>query len=153
MTKKYNIIVTIIIIFLFIGSIAIIFLFYNQNKSSDFEYLKNYKDNEYMPVYISEEKMAKMYYNDFMYYLNADLNGAYNLLNPEYKKAKFASYSAFQSYIQPYYNGTLSSYSVVQQGNKKLFYIILSNESKIIFATSGVMNYELYFDDETISIE
>lgn len=153
MNKKYNIITGIIIVLLFIGSIVGILLFYNTVGETEFEYLKDYKDNEYMPVYISEEKMVKMYYNDFLYYLKSDLNGAYNMLNPEYKKKKFPSFLTFQAYVLPYYESSLTSYSLVEKNDKRIFYVKLSDGKEVIFATSGVMKYELYFDDTTISIE
>ena len=60
MNKHYNIITGIIVALLIIGSIAGIFIFYKNTSSGDFEYLKNYEVNEYMPIYISEEKMAKI---------------------------------------------------------------------------------------------
>ena len=153
MNKHYNIITGIIVALLIIGSIAGIFIFYKNTSSGDFEYLKNYEVNEYMPIYISEEKMAKMYYNEFLYYLNNDLNGAYNLLNSEYKKKKFSSFMTFQVYTLPFLTSTLDSYSLVEKNDKKIFYLKLSDGNEVIFSTSGVMKYELYFDDSTISIE
>ena len=151
MNKKYNVITGIIIALLIIGSFAgIIIFFMFDTQPKDFEYLKNYDINEYMPVYISEEKMATMYYNEFQYYLNHDLKGAYELLNPDYKKKRFPSLMTFQAYILPFYNAALDSYSIVAKNDKKIFYLKMSDGNEVIFATSGVMKYEIYFDDTTI---
>ena len=50
-------------------------------------YMKNYEVNEYIPVYVSNEDMAKIYLNDYIHTMYSDINKAYNLLDEE-EKAK-----------------------------------------------------------------
>lgn len=152
--KKYNIVTAVIIIVMLAGAVAMILISNKPITSEpDFDYLKNYKDNEYMPVYISEEKMASIYFNDYKYYLNNDLTSAFNLVNETYQKIKFSNFSQFRNFIEPYANGEVKSYRVDHINGKEVFYLKLTDDSSIIFATSGVMKYEVYFDESTITIE
>lgn len=154
MKNKYNLIIGIIITFLVVGSVVTIYLFYNShNPTPEFDYLKSYEDNEYMPVYISEERMAKLYYNDYKYYLNNDLDEAYDLINEDYRNERFGSFNDFKVFVETLRTSSLDSYSVVDKKEKRLFYIRLEDGNEIIFATSGVMKYEIYFDDVTVPIE
>lgn len=154
MKKNYTIVTSIIIVLLFVGTIIGIFVFYKVPRGQEeFDYLKDYQDNEYMPVYISEEKMAKLYYSDFLTIVKTDLQSAYDLMNYEYKKKRFPSFGSFQSFIGVYNNLTPESYSIVRKDDKEIFYIRLTDGNEIIFVTTGVMIYEVYFDDDTIPIE
>ena len=59
-------------------------MFYKLPKvTPEFDYLKNYEDNEYMPAYISEEKIVNLYYKDYLTYVKTDIQKAYDLLNEE----------------------------------------------------------------------
>lgn len=152
--KKYNVTIAVIIILMLAGSITMIFVFNRPSEGTpEFDYLKDYKDNEYMPIYISEEKMASIYLNDYKYYLINDSKTAYDLLNENYRKIKFSGLVEFQSYIESYKNAEIASYSVEHREDKTIFYLKLSDGSSIIFSTSGVMKYEIYFDEMTTSIE
>lgn len=152
--KKYNIVITVIIV-LMVAGVLFGILWFNSSRrpSKEFDYLKDYKDNEYMPAYISEEKMAKLYFNDFMYFVNFDKKGVYDLVNEEYRKKKFSSYEAFENFITAYENSTLESYRVSNETAKRVFYINLNDGRQVIFSTIGVMNYELFFDETTVEIE
>ncbi len=154
MKNRYNVVVTVIIILLFVMAIAGIFIFYKIPKSSEeFNYLKNYQDNEYMPVYISEEKMARLYYNDYMYYVKNDTETAYSLVNDKYKAKRLTDRVLFEFFILPYNNYELISYHVEEKNEKKIFYLKLSDNHQLIFATTGVMKYVVYFDENTVPIE
>lgn len=154
MKNKYTFITSVIIVLLFIGTIVGIFVFYKLPKvTPEFDYLKNYKDNEYMPAYISEEKMVNLYYKDYLTYVRTDIQKAYDLLNDEYKKKRFPTIDSFKSFIIPFENFTPESYAVELKDEKKVFYIKLTDGNEIIFSTTGVMIYEVYFDEITVNIE
>ena len=59
---------TIVVIALLICSIFIAYYIksnlLNRDSNKEYTYLKNYKVNEYIPVYISDEEMAKIYFDD-----------------------------------------------------------------------------------------
>lgn len=154
MKKKYNVIVSLITFILIVGSIVVIILFNLPNENrKEFDYMKNYEVNEYMPVYISEEKMAKIYYNDFVFYLRSDLDGALELINPAYREKRGISKERLNEYASSIIDATLVSYSVRDIEDKKAFFINLSSGQKLVFLTSGVMKYEIYLDDYSVEIE
>lgn len=152
--KNYNIITGAIIFLLFAGSIFIIVMFnLSTDPNDEFDYLKNYEDNEYLPVYVSEEKMARLYYNDYSYYIHNDISGAYALVDSRYKNKRFSSLDDFKNYIEQYKLATLETYSVDYTDDKVVFYIRLSGGLNIIFVTKGVMSYGVYLDEFTVDIE
>lgn len=154
MKKNYNVIVGIITFILITGSIAVIILFNLPNEDGkEFDYLKNYEVNEYMPVYISEEKMAKIYYNDFVFYLRSDLDRALELINPAYREKRGISKERLNESASAIIDTTLVSYSVRDIEDKKAFFINLSSGQKLVFLTSGVMKYEVYLDDYSVGVE
>lgn len=133
---------------------GILWYYSRRTPSEEFDYLKNYKDNEYMPVYISEEKMAKLYFNDYIYLVRFDKRGAYDLLSDEYKKERFSgSFEEFEKFITIYEDANLNSYMVTEKDGRKLFYIDLDDGRKFIFSTIGVMNYDVYFEENSVELE
>lgn len=157
MNKKYNVITFIIIFILILFSILIVYKFNkkdNENYEEEFNYLKNYQDNEYMPIYINDESMAKIYFNDYKFYLINNIDEAYDLLNPNYRDKRFPSINAFKEYVNNLdLNITIDSYEKKELNDKIVFYLYSENKLIIIFSTEGVMQYEVYFDENTVAIE
>lgn len=157
MNKKYNVITFIIIFILILFSILIVYKFNkkdNKNYEEEFNYLKNYQDNEYMPIYINDESMAKIYFNDYKFYLINNIDEAYDLLNPNYRDKRFPSINAFKEYVNNLdLNITIDSYEKKELNDKIVFYLYSENKLIIIFSTEGVMQYEVYFDENTVAIE
>ena len=154
---------TLLLVLLFIVLLSIYFIrefiasrsIYNESYLNGEDYImtpKTYGINEYSPVNITDEQMANIYLNDFKSYLYDDINQAYQLLNIEYRNAKFGSIENFISYVNNFNfnNMIIDSYSI--NSDKTTFTIYTKDNNKYIFKISSVMEYEVYLDDYTVEI-
>ena len=89
--------------------------------------------------------MVNLYYKDYLTYVKTDIQKAYDLLNEEYKKKRFPTIDSFKSFIIPFENFTPESYAVELKGEKKVFYIKLTDGNEIIFLMTDVMKVYLFF--------
>ena len=158
--KKVKRIVIIIIILLIIGIvIATFFVLQGKNdntkkKDEDIVYIKNYKVNEYIPVYISDEDMASIYLNDYINNITYDINVAYKSLNSDYKNKKFPNIDDFKEYLSKldYSKMRAKKYAVVQRNGFDYYFVYDLSDQEYIFKTDGVLQYELYLDQDTVDI-
>ena len=77
-----NVIIFAVVLLLFTGIYLIIDVIFNKENNEDV-FLKNYKVNEYIPVYVSDEDMAKIYFNDYIHIMYSNIDTAYNLLDED----------------------------------------------------------------------
>ena len=123
---------------------------YDVNKKDYNNYLKNYEVNEYIPVYVDDEEMAKRYFNKYRNIINTDANLAFNLVEEEYRKNKFNNnIENYKNYIRSlninkvsvdkYYKTTDSEYEV--------FGVYDTNGNLYIFKTKGVMQFKVEFSE------
>lgn len=156
MNKKYvkYLIVCAIIVILFIVAYLVLDKLLNKEKDYVKEYLKNYEVNEYIPVYVSDEDMARTYYNDYIKKTYYNIEEAYSLLDEEYREKKFGNIDKFKNYI---YSNTDYSYKMTKyykevNGQYIDFGVYDSNDNLYIFRTNGVMQYKVYLDDYTVEL-
>lgn len=145
-----------------IGSIILVFVgaYYLLNKFSDdsfiedVEYLVDYEVNQYIPTYVSDEDMARIYLNDYIHTMYYDAEGAYNLLAEEYRNKKFGSLEVYKNYVStmnfPTYN--LTKYYKKETKGFIIFGVYDQNGNFFGFKTQGVMQYKVYLDEETVEI-
>lgn len=119
------------------------------------EYLHNYEVNEVVPVYVSEQDMAKKYLSDFVQLSANDLDRAYNMLDNDYKKSKFASFESFKVYMEnmmsiKYLSANVKEYAIKSKGGFKYYYIIDSEGNNLVFKEKSIMNYTVFLDTYTI---
>ena len=154
MDDKKNIVGYVVACIIIVAVVAIVIIFKNKNNAKDEyeQYLKKYKVNEYIPVYISDEEMAKIYLNDFLYQIAYDMDNAYELLDEEYRNKKFGSIDNFIDYINSleYQSFKLKSYYKSNDGT--IFKAYDANDNLYIFKVNGVMQYKVYLDDYTVEI-
>ena len=119
-----------------------------------YNYLKNYEFNEYIPTYISDEDMAKIYLNDYIQKMYYDVETAYNLLDEEYRNKKFGGIENYKKYINslPNSNYKLSTYYRYEKKGYIIFGVTDQNSNMYIFKTKGVMQYKVFLDDSTVEI-
>jgi len=111
---------------------------------------KHYEANEYSKVLISDESMCNKYLNNYLNIVSTDLQRAYNLLDEEYRNAKFGNFENFRSYIAQKESSFTKINRYYVSGNK--YYIYDNNDNLFIFETEGVMQYKVYLDDTTVEI-
>lgn len=129
---------------------------YTESYLRDEEYImspKTYNVNEYSMVNISDEQMAGIYLLDFRYILYNDITSAYNLLDEAYRNKKFGSVENFQNYINSInFSNVVSKYYVQRSGDYVVYGVYDTNSNLFIFKTDGVMQYTVYFDEDTVEI-
>ena len=111
MDSKKNIKSAIIGFAVVISLVAALYFIFSMLNNDELEYesyLKNYKVNEYIPVYISDEAMARIYFNEYINMMFSDINKAYNLLDSDYRNAKFGSIDNFILYVDSIRNNTFT---------------------------------------------
>lgn len=157
MNDKKNIITYIIIgVILVLFAVAFNYLYNKNNEDEPTEYyqeLKDYKANEYIPTYVSDNDMAKIYLNDFITTAITDPESSYDLLDGEYRNIKYPTYESYYNdfaidvtypKIRDFYKKNINGYVV--------FGVYDINDNIYIFKTKGVMQYSVYLDDYTVEI-
>ncbi len=154
MDKKQvkTVIIIAVLISVFVLSYLVIKKYKEDNSLGYIEYLKHYEANEYISTYISDEDMARRYLNDFMYTVYHDLSASYNLLNEEYRDAKFKSINEYSNYIKSLNYPTMDKYYKKDANGYIIFGIYTKDGHYFGFKTKGVMQYSVYLDEETVEI-
>ena len=147
-----NLILFVIIILIFTG--AYILLNRLTQEKNEIVYLKDYGVNEYITTYVSDEDMAKIYLNDYIYNMYSNIDKAYNSLDEKYRYEKFGSLESYKNYVDSlnYSTYTLSKYYKQEKDGYIIFGVYDQNNNLFIFKTKGVLQYTVYLDDYTIEI-
>ncbi len=145
----------IIIIVLVITLLYFLIRYLTRDDSLEYEeYLKDYEVNEYISTYVSDEDMARIYLNDYIYNMNLDVDESYNLLDEEYRNKKFGSLDAYKEYVNSLElsSRTISKYYKKDTGKYIIFGVYDNNNNFYAFKTNGVMQYSVFLDDYTVEI-
>lgn len=150
--------ILLLIIFLIIYLFSISDEKLNVSKTEDYQYLKNYSSNEYVPVYVTEEDMVKKYLNEYKNNMLYDVEEAYNSLNKEYRELKFKNIEGYKKYIKDImslslYSIEVNKYSVTSINGNRVFNIYDKHGFQYIVKELSVMNYEIYLDEYTVEIK
>ena len=118
------------------------------------EFLKNYEVNEYIPSYVSDEDMARIYLNDYIHTMYTNPEKGYELLNADYRNKKFKSIEEYKSYVDslPYTMHELDRFYIDSKDGYKIYGVYDTKGNTYIFKTKGVMQYSVYLDDYTVEI-
>ena len=148
---KY-IITVIIIVLLFIG-LYYLLRYFTRDKYEESNYLRNYGVNEYIPTYISDEAMAKIYLNDYINNMLYNTDNSYYLLDEEYRNLRFGNYSNYLNYVRTInYNVKMTKFYKESKNGYIIFGIYDQNDKYFGFKTNGVMQYSVFLDEETVEI-
>ena len=140
--KNLKLIIIIIVVVVILFSLYFILNSLFNNKEKAYTYLKNYKVNEYIPTYVSDQDMAKIYLNDYINNMYSNIETAYNLLDEEYRNKKFGSLENYKKYVNSL---NFNSYKIST-------YSKYNKEGYLVFKTNGVMQYSVLLDDYTVEI-
>lgn len=149
-----NIVITIAIILGFVVIYLLIRMVTTDNSLQYDEYLKNYKVNEYISTYISDEDMARIYLNDYIHTMYSDIEKSYNSLDKEYREKKFGSLDIYRNYVNSlnYSTYTMARYYKKESKGYTIFGVYDTNNNFYAFKTKGVMQYTVFLDDSTVEI-
>ena len=142
------------IILCFVGIYFLLKFVTKKDKVEYSGYLKDYQVNEYIPTYVSDEAMAKIYLNDYIHTMYYDVEGAYNLLDSEYRAKKFKTIDEYKKYVKSlkYSTYDVASYFKVNSGGYTIFGVYDRNDNFYAFKTKGVMQYSVFLDEDTVEI-
>lgn len=154
-------------IFICLGIIILVligyFIYYylvndKDNNVEEIEIKKHYDINEINYKYVVENDVVKIYYNDFRNNMLFDRDGAYKLLNEDYRNKRFGSLEEFNNYLDSFvsealYSNNVDKYSVNYINGKKVFNIYDESGNQYIIKENSIMNYEVYLDEYTSIIE
>ena len=158
---KKNKFLIIFCIILVVISVIVIY-FYNQDDENYYEQeedisLKKYAENEYIPVSISYDQMARIYLQDYVYKLIYNREDAYNTLDAKYRSAKFPTFEDFNEYVNTIMSVKLREmkvdrYAITDKNNYRDFDVYDSSDNLFIFRENGVMQYTVFFDRYTVDM-
>ena len=151
--KKYkSTIIFLLVLFTFVIGIIIIDKLTNKKQIGKYG-IKDikYAANSIIPMYVSEEEIARKYLADYTHLAFTDTKLAYELLDDDYRNNNFSTYKEYSNYIEELintnkYNISLISYRVMVEDNNKVFYINDNYGNTYIFKEKGVMNYKVSLD-------
>ena len=154
---KKNLKYVILIAIFILASIGAYFIIEAVNKKDGLQYdefLKNYKVNEYIATYVSDEDMAKIYLKDYTHTMYYNVEEAYKLLDEDYRNAKFPTLNSYINYVNslPFTKYELTKYYRKVENGYVIFGVYDNNGNIFIFKTSGVMQYSVYLDEDTVEI-
>lgn len=129
----------------------------SEYNTENYQYLKKYKSNEYVPAYVTEEDVVKIYLNEYKNNMLFDLESAFNSLNKEYREARFKDLEGYKDYINDIislstYSMEVDKYSVTSINGNKVFNIFDKSGNQYIIKEKSIMNYEVYLDEYTVKI-
>ncbi len=154
-SKSIKSVVIIAIIVVIFGLVYFLFKTIFGNNSDNYnQYLKDYKVNEYIPTYVSDESMVKIYLNDYVYNMYYDIDKAYNSLDENYRNEKFGNKENYINYVNSlnYSTYNLTRYYKQEKDGYIIFGAYDQNNNLYIFKTKGVMQYVVFLDDYTVEI-
>jgi len=154
--KIFSILVIIFISLLLMFFIQKIIINNTNYESENENYImipKTYDVNEYSVMNISDEQMSKIYLLDFRNLVYNDITSAYNLLDESYRNKKFGNLENFKNYINSIdFSSMVSKYSVKSEGKYDIYRVYDLNENLILFKITGVFQYRVYLDEDTVEI-
>ncbi len=120
--------------------------FYFQNDSGN--YIKDYKINEIIPIYVDKEQLAKKYLAEYVNFMLYYPEKAYELLDEEEKEDRFSDYESFLYYINEiktlkFESALVSKYGSISDDGKKGLYVLDSAGNKFYFWENSVMDYKV----------
>lgn len=112
--------------------------------------------NKYTSITANYETTVKDYANLYKRLALGSPERMYELLDKEYKAAKFGSLESFKKYIQANKNETIGinpqQYQVTQQGKETQYVMIDQNGAYYIIREKGVLDYTILLDTYTIDL-
>lgn len=131
---------------------------YKENQSVDIK-IESIEDKSYNKTNykaITDNQVAKEYYDNYKKMLNYDTNLLYEKLDKEYQTKKFKDVEDFNNYIitnrQNLQNRNITQYNKINRGNY-MQYICLDQTGKIIaFNANSLTDYSVILDTYTIDL-
>ncbi len=127
------------------------------NLETKMQEIKDNGKNAFEYTTISDEKMCRIYLEQFSKLELQNTEKAYSLLNKEYKEERFPTLSEYQEYVKEYRevieNSILSKYSVDHYENYTEYILVDTYNNSYTLDATSVMNYTIKLDNYTIKVD
>lgn len=151
--KYKGIIIWLLAILLFV---IIVYLINDKNNNDnnirtiDDSFLKDYKINEVIKVYMTDEELAKKYLSEYVNLLIYHREEAFKLVDTDTLVNKFENYDAFNKYVNnmmtsSFLKATVKRYDYGVFNGSKEMRVIDADNNKFIFKEKSLMNYTVEF--------
>ncbi len=134
------------------------------NENEYKEYIENLKSNEIMTIKknndnvisysnLTEREIVTQHLNHYLSLLRCDVQKAYELLDKEYKEAKYKNYSDFEKYVKDIQEERiyLESYTKKYNDDDSIEYVCKDENDRIyIFKEKSIMEYTVQLDNYTL---
>lgn len=106
--------------------------------------------NEYKNINISDDEMAKKYFNTFMNSVLESPEKTYNLIEDDYKEEYYPTYGKYLSYLKEITTDftvlpLAERYKKDYDGKHPIYVVIDNYGNEYVFIVEAVMNYKVKF--------
>ena len=141
-----------VIWFIILGIFILMIYLLNNNKENtinrriDDGFLKDYKINEVIKVYVTDEDLAKKYLSDYVNMLLYHREEAFKLVDSDTLVEKFIDYNSFNNYVKnlvtdSFIKATVKSYNYGIDNGRKSMKVIDIDGNVFEFYEESLMNY------------
>jgi hypothetical protein len=147
-SKNWRILVSCIILIL---GATIIYFYTTKEEEFEFKisgnYYKDYEINEVIPVYVTDEDVAKRYLAEFVNLVIYYPDKVYEILADE-DKEKYQDYEEFKKYLDSLINdlfvkASVKKYAITTSNNKRCIMVVDADGNTITFIENSIMNYNV----------
>ena len=153
----------------------------NGPKTTEEKQVERLEYNKYSKTSLNNEQIARIYFNDYIYYAIHNIQKSYSMLNEEYKTKKYSTLEKYNNYLQSkkeelitmdqqniksqsdfnteeeynnYINNLkgLKSYSIEEKEDYKQCICIDDYGNSYIFKITSPMQYDVMLDTYTIDL-
>lgn len=150
-SKNKNLFIALIVLLL---ASIIIYLVLSDNKSEDIKFnidnsfLRDYQINEVVPVYVTDEDLARSYLAEYVNLLLYDRQKAYELLDVDIKEESFETFDIFDNYVNniitpDFLKMKVVKYKIVIEKNQRLIYVVDYAQNTFTFIENSLMDYQV----------
>lgn len=122
----------------------------------DIEQIERNDNNVYTYIRMTTEDVLRKYVDDYKNKVLNDIEGAFGVIQKEYREARFSSLSEFEKYLennkQKIMRLTPMKYKIDETEEYTQYTILDQNEDYYIFRETGVMEYRVILDTYTIDL-
>lgn len=112
--------------------------------------------NKYNRIVATDEYICIDYFKDFKNNLLNNPEGAYNLLDEEYREKKYGNYEGFKNYIdenkERLENIEIRQYQSVKRDDETKYVCLDQDQRYYIFTQKNLVNYDVILDTYTIDL-
>ncbi|MBQ3407922.1 MAG: hypothetical protein IJH12_01805 [Clostridia bacterium] len=127
----------------------------NSMKTLNISSIENNGSNTFQYRNIEREQVAQIYYDEYLDIIKNNKKIAYNMLDSEYKKARFDTIEKFNDYVKNLPTGNkarMASYTITQGDGYDEYLCKDALGNNFIFKVTGAMKYSVILDTYTTNV-